>query len=75
MSRHAAPFADAAADRASVGDGLRALPTLVAATLRRWSERRRSRRALALLTPELLRDIGLDREAALNEAKKPFWLR
>lgn len=74
MSRHAA-LAAPAATQPSVREGVRSLPAAVVATLLRWSERRRSRRALALLTPELLRDIGLDREAALKEAKKPFWLR
>lgn len=39
----------------------------------RWSHRARSRRALMDLDSRLLLDIGLEREAALKEAEKPFW--
>lgn len=39
----------------------------------RWHEAARQRRALADLPPELLRDIGLDREAAAAEAARPVW--
>jgi len=39
-----------------------------------WSVRRRTRIALTELTEAQLRDIGLDREAALEEALRPFWL-
>lgn len=39
----------------------------------RWHEAARQRRALADLSPELLRDIGLDREAAAAEAARPVW--
>lgn len=38
-----------------------------------WLERAASRRALRDLDARLLRDIGLDREAARQEAHKPFW--
>lgn len=34
---------------------------------------RRQRRALARLDDRLLRDIGVDREAARKEAAKPIW--
>ncbi|MFC5990134.1 DUF1127 domain-containing protein [Limoniibacter endophyticus] len=37
------------------------------------AERRRSRRALAALSDEHLRDIGLSRADAANEANVPFW--
>ena len=33
----------------------------------------RQRKALARLTPEQLRDIGLDGDLARNEADRPFW--
>ncbi|MES2145511.1 MAG: DUF1127 domain-containing protein [Pseudomonadota bacterium] len=36
--------------------------------------RRRGRKALVHLDDHLLRDIGLTRRAAADEAGKPFWL-
>ena len=43
--------------------------------IRRQSARRRQREALRALAddPHLLRDLGLSREEALDEADKPFW--
>ena len=38
-----------------------------------WSMHRRSRADLARLTPAQLRDIGLDRLSAEDEAQRPFW--
>lgn len=38
-----------------------------------WHHRARSRRALARLDTRLLRDIGIDRLDAAEEARKPFW--
>ena len=38
-----------------------------------WRGRRRQRAALATLDARLLDDIGVDRQAALREAAKPFW--
>lgn len=38
-----------------------------------WADRRRSRRHLAELSDHQLRDIGVNRREALNEALKPFW--
>lgn len=43
------------------------------ATLALWHARHRQRRQLALLDDRLLRDIGLDRATAMEEASKPFW--
>jgi uncharacterized protein YjiS (DUF1127 family) len=40
-----------------------------------WQARARERRALAELDEHLLRDIGLDRLSAQEEAAKPFWER
>jgi uncharacterized protein YjiS (DUF1127 family) len=45
----------------------------VAVTLTKWSERRRTRIALADLDDHMLRDIGLDRRTALTEARRKFW--
>ena len=38
-----------------------------------WQDRARQRRALATLSDELLRDIGVTRFDAECEANKPFW--
>ncbi|ETW14709.1 hypothetical protein ATO8_02340 [Roseivivax marinus] len=50
-----------------------ALALKVAVTLTKWSERRRTRIALADLDDHMLRDIGLDRRTALTEARRKFW--
>jgi len=42
-------------------------------TLSLWYERSRQRRQLARLDDRLLRDIGLDRASAMEEASKSFW--
>jgi uncharacterized protein YjiS (DUF1127 family) len=39
-----------------------------------WTDRARQRRQLAELSDHMLRDIGLTRADAWNEADKPFWL-
>ena len=46
-------------------------------TMLLWIMRSRQRRALRELAcrPHLLRDVGLDREQALQEGAKPFWQR
>ncbi|MCR8547249.1 DUF1127 domain-containing protein [Salipiger sp. P9] len=60
-------------------DAQRPLPPLSAFALRtavvlaKWSERSRTRRALAQLDPHLLRDIGLERHVAFKEARRMFW--
>lgn len=38
-----------------------------------WFERSESRRQLARLDDQLLRDIGITRHQARIEANKPFW--
>ena len=40
----------------------------------RWSGRRRQRLDLAALSDWQLRDLGLTRDAAMEEARRPFWL-
>ncbi len=42
-------------------------------TLDRWHQRSRQRRQLDMLDDRLLRDIGVDRASAREEAAKPFW--
>ncbi len=42
---------------------------------RTWRERSRSRAQLAELPDRMLRDIGVAREDARTEARKPFWER
>ncbi|MEI4486902.1 DUF1127 domain-containing protein [Frigidibacter sp. MR17.14] len=59
---------------ASRPHGLR-LPRLSALLMRLSGLRalRRQRRALALLDPHLLRDVGLGPEQAAREAERPLW--
>ena len=38
-----------------------------------WKERSLQRQALRTLDEHLLKDIGIERFAALEEAAKPFW--
>ena len=45
----------------------------VGRTFRTWIDRASTRRALRELSPEMLRDIGLDRCDAIDEANMPFW--
>lgn len=40
---------------------------------RRWLQVARERRQLAKLTPELMRDIGIDPIEARREASRHFW--
>lgn len=42
-------------------------------TLERWVERHRQRRALLEMSDHLLKDIGISRADAWQEAHKPFW--
>ena len=44
-----------------------------AATLKRWRNRSHQRRVLAELPDYMLKDIGIGRMDALQEADKPFW--
>ena len=48
-------------------------PRGLRATLKRWRERARQRRALATLDERTLRDIGITRYDAIRESGKPFW--
>ncbi|MGB0203723.1 MAG: DUF1127 domain-containing protein [Neptuniibacter sp.] len=53
------------------------LPTInwdkFAHILAQWQQNYRTRKALAELSDEQLKDIGLKREQAHAEASKPFW--
>ena len=53
--------------------GLGGLAGALLALLYLWQSRYEERRALSEMDPRLLRDIGLNREAADQEAGKPFW--
>ena len=46
----------------------------VGATVSLWRSRQRERRDLIKLDDRFLRDIGITRRQALEEAKKPFWI-
>jgi uncharacterized protein YjiS (DUF1127 family) len=60
---------------ASQGPGSRieGMLSMVATTMIRWNNRRRTRRDLAGLSDHMLRDIGLTRADAFFECRKPFW--
>jgi uncharacterized protein YjiS (DUF1127 family) len=45
----------------------------LAGTVLAWETRRQTRRALARLEPQHLRDIGLTARDAATEAAKPVW--
>ena len=51
------------------------LAETLAHEIRRWRDRAETRRALRDLDAHLLKDVGLTRAQALNEAAKPFWKR
>lgn len=44
------------------------------ATVALWADRVSQRRALASLTVEALKDVGIDPADAMQEAAKPFWV-
>lgn len=39
-----------------------------------WRGRLRCRHELSALSPEQMRDVGLDAEAVRRESRKPFWI-
>nr|WP_290695637.1 DUF1127 domain-containing protein [Halomonas sp. UBA3074] len=39
----------------------------------RWRQLRRERYALRHLSDDMLKDIGISREAVRREARRPFW--
>lgn len=43
------------------------------ARLYRWRQLRRERYALRYLSDDMLKDIGISREAVQREAYRPFW--
>lgn len=45
------------------------------ATFYTWQQRAAERQALDQVDERLLRDIGINRDAAAREARKPFWRR
>jgi len=46
----------------------------LACILKQWQQNYRTRKALIRLSDEQLKDVGLSRKQAQNEASKPFWL-
>ena len=45
----------------------------VAVVFAKWSQRSRTRRALADLDDHMLRDLGLTRDQATRESRRMFW--
>jgi len=41
--------------------------------LYRWRQLRRERHALSQLSDNMLKDIGISREAVQRESRRPFW--
>jgi uncharacterized protein YjiS (DUF1127 family) len=39
----------------------------------KWDTRYRTRKALHRLTDDQLKDIGIERDVAYTEARRPFW--
>lgn len=70
-SLHAAKLAHLN-DEARLPPGAHVLIAM-AVTLTKWDRHRRTRKALSRLEQHFLEDIGLTRDAADNEARKPFW--
>ena len=64
---HSVPIV--AAGHAFTAGTLSHLPRLPAL----WLRRLRSRQELSSLTPEQMRDTGLDPAVVRREARKPFW--
>ncbi|WP_420567221.1 DUF1127 domain-containing protein [Thalassovita sp.] len=44
-----------------------------AVTVTKWDSRHRTRKALRQLSDAQLKDIGISRDAAYTEARRPFW--
>lgn len=66
------------ADRLTCGDSHqaragRSVLTRLVSLIRQWRERARQRRALLALDDRLLRDIGVGRAEAEEEARRAFW--
>lgn len=49
------------------------LSMALAVTVTKWDANRRTRKHLKQMPRYLLNDIGLDQNAAMAEASKPFW--
>lgn len=67
------PSSAAGSSKASAMKTTRHLVVRVVDTLILWQERARQRHHLAALDPDLLKDIGVNRADAWQEANKPFW--
>ena len=55
------------------GKFLFTMPERGVAMLRLWQKRYEARSELGALDERILKDVGLTREQALNEARKPIW--
>jgi uncharacterized protein YjiS (DUF1127 family) len=47
--------------------------TMVVEVVETWLQRRRQRKALLELSDHVLKDIGISRNQAFQEGRKPFW--
>ena len=62
------------AEPTSLAEVLWSGPHRVLATIQVWSDRRRQRLRLQELEDWMLKDIGITREEADGEVRKPFWM-
>jgi hypothetical protein len=62
------------ARKEAVPRGLRFRPRQLTAAINTWNERRRQRLRLRELDEWTLKDIGITREEADGEVRKPFWM-
>jgi len=64
----------ATAGQIAITSPARASTSSIFATVALWADRVSQRRALASLSNEALKDIGIDPTDASVEAAKPFWV-
>jgi hypothetical protein len=62
------------AEPSSLGETIRFGPHHILTAIHTWSERRRQRLRLQELDDWMLKDIGITREEADSELRKPFWM-
>ena len=74
LTETARPMFGASAARGAHSSTVEHLIRRVFATLVVWSARMEQRRSLAEMDSRQLDDLGLTRDAALAEARKPFWV-
>ena len=70
---HPLPLSESAPPGLGLRAGLCALVSRCADVVLAWQDRASQRAALASLDDRMLKDVGLNRAAASEEARRPFW--